>query len=435
MEFDEMKTKAKLNIHNLGVKLLEGDVEEVYRGWVKEKVRVENQNKILESSNYGFNFYKYIVDQIARIYDGRIERTAGKGSPILKRYNSIEFNSIIQTANYYTTGLGYTVMFVGYQENDGLYYNLYTPNNFIYEFDDDNKLSKIEITIKMSDLHRKVDRWQIVDGRGVYQRAIITESNEKVEHEQELNYYINNKAVLPFVFLNNRQNVNGEVDIDSNDDLYYAAMMCYWYQGLMNIAITGEVIRKPYIAGQFNKSDLPNSIENYFNILKIQSVSDISVGYLTQGFDIDRIQKVITNEILKMMAGFGVSTDKFSINGSSVSGISIKLSNYGILEMRRKKIPIWRKHEKEIFKLSNVVAKANGSKHFDDDELKIDFGEISLPKSNDEILKEEAIGIQNNTTSPVHLLMSKKGMSEDEAIEEYKKIKSYNELKEDIFID
>lgn len=119
---------------------------------------------------------------------------------------------------------------------------------------------------------------------------------------------------------------------------------------------------------------------------------------------IESIQGYIDWYIRTTALAKGLNPNSFLAEVRSTSGYSKIVDSLEQLEIRQDDIEPCRVYEKERFDITRKILEVNGIK-IPDEELTIDFQEVKIPETTDEIIKIRSFNLQNNLETPIDWLM------------------------------
>lgn len=95
---------------------------------------------------------------------------------------------------------------------------------------------------------------------------------------------------------------------------------------------------------------------------------------------------------------------RFGGEGSATSGFQLIVENIDLLTFWGDMVPIWRKHERDIYEVEKMVYSEETSKSLPE-KMVVDFAEISFPVSESEKQQKREWMLKNGLTSKLKILM------------------------------
>jgi len=182
-----------------------------------------------------------------------------------------------------------------------------------------------------------------------------------------------------------------------------------------------------------DKSKMPNTITIDPGSLTVEEDSE---GSGNTGLEVIDLQADIksfweTNKdtLTTFLTNYNISPENFTMSGNPQSGFAAKISREGQMEARQAQIPVYRERETALFNVMRIVWNTDEptKKISEDAKFDINFGEIDVPMSADEEMKQDTFDIQNNVITPIDIIQrNDPDLDEKEAVEKYLKNKAFN---------
>lgn len=266
----------------------------------------------------------------------------------------------------------------------------------------------------------------------IYTFKIINGEEILIESETVENPYRNEDGtvLLPFVLTMKTYPINQLFDFSTGNDIRDATInAAIW---LVHINSLGKYqsykqvfIRADDISAIGNPEFGPASV-----VMLENGENPTEIGLIDLETAIDKIWDIIKQRMLFVLANNDLSPDNIELSGNPASGFALTVRNMGKLEAREKQIPFYRHFESDVFDHTRIIWNFHnpGNKINEEAKLKVDFAEITFPKSADEKMKAFQFGKENNLITPIDLIMEKNpDLTESEALTLFKKNKAFNE--------
>jgi len=248
-------------------------------------------------------------------------------------------------------------------------------------------------------------------------------------------------VILPFILFSKEQSISQLLDFTTGNDLRDANINIAINMIHLNALLKYQSYKQVWLKTS-KKNQFPDKMQfgptSIFTIWGEDNAGSATgdIGTLDLQSAIDRVWGVIKDRAKIVLAQYGFDVEAFERSGSPTSGFHLKIKKEAILEKREDQLPVYRNREKEIFKISRIVWNYHNpnekidikSKH------KIDFGEITFPKSIDEEAKEFEFLKRNNVKTDIDLIIDDNpDLTREEAMEIFEKNKAFNSANQVVF--
>lgn len=178
-----------------------------------------------------------------------------------------------------------------------------------------------------------------------------------------------------------------------------AAHECIWFQNVLLVKESKSSNRQTYASGDVSAATMGQSADTERETILPEGVT---VQAVDRGMDLAQFRDNADHVLERAAANHGLPPSVLHQRDSS-SGAEIHLRRIPLRELRRKRIPIMRRIEKQ---LAEIQAEVNANDlpefAFSADGWAIDFGEVQQPLTESESLqifeKERELGLSDNYT-------------------------------------
>lgn len=254
---------------------------------------------------------------------------------------------------------------------------------------------------------------------------------ERVVSEKDIPYLDDEgEPILPFVLYNRVYPIDTLLNFTAGNDIrdlnVDIAILLIWLNSVEKFQSFKQIV--------FN-TDNPDAIPSSLKtgpadiIVNPTGEGGGSVEVLDLTSDTKTKYESIEKRIITVLAGYGISPENFTMSAAPTSGFSLKISNIGKIEARKKQLPLYRKREKEIYDIERTIWNHHEVKQMPDDaELEVDFAEMEFPKDPDEQIKQDEFNLRHNIETEIDILKRHNpDLTDDTALEQYKENKAFNE--------
>ena len=433
--------------------ILRDDWDSIIRCELDAQFTPENKNKILPLITKESNPLKQVVNATSMVYKEAATRTAEIDGKPDKRYEElmeeIPLNTIMRSVNKYARAVNQTLVKTTWRNGSLDYDILNFDNAVIYtdskdwkkiiavkycidselpNFDDELKDSGITNTKGLKfEKFAHMFLWTIEnDGKESYLREYKQTSEGNVipiGGKQENPYRDENgEYVLPFTLFTKNYPDTDLLDFTTGTDAFDATINTAINMVHLNSLIKYQSYLIPVISASNSDAFNGNISLTPLDVLTIADPEGkTSVDSLDLQSRIDIVWDIIKERIMQIMSAYGIPPKAFSVSKSGQSGLSITLDRIDLTEQRQSDIELYRAAEKNLFEITRIVNNTHSNQKIDvKAKFKIDFGEISLPTSNEEQANARAINLSLNLSNPIEYIMEDNpDMSEKDATAQY----------------
>jgi len=401
----------------------------LYKSIVKSISKIKNKikrtpyvNKIPKTLFRLCNLYKDPPERVIMI-DGEVNDELTE----MYNYMASECNLDILMNENHKLALFYNTIIVGpYFEEGELFLRTYLPFEYIVIPNPKDK-SRMDALLLLNVTEKEPDKFEnsVVVWTNDMHYIITSDMTSKVVNTnvEKKNPY----GVIPFVPLRmKRDNYDFqgvgmvgmvETHLAASVNLTYANFLIPYNVGgiliaknttLQKTSKTPEPHQEIDINGQtvamseVTEHEMEVSSDSIFGIKETYEGKDASLSYLSLQSDLS----IVTNEVdwltKNSLSDTGVDLNSIVLERGYTSGFGIVAESVGLMERRKEHIPILARFEKQLFEMIKLLM------NFEDDiedyfpeeaELSIDYAEPQFPRTIEEIEKERAMQIKQNTRS------------------------------------
>ncbi len=200
----------------------------------------------------------------------------------------------------------------------------------------------------------------------------------------------------------------------------------------LDIAMDYQSFSTLVTTGMPDTSVIPIGVTRRINI-PANPISGEALGtanYITPDAKLLEVWKIIQESIIWYAGIMGISVESFSDASNFSSGYQLKLAKTGVMERNKNKQDLYLESIRDTIKLALQCEKIYGTQNFPDEpDITIKYGEISIEYSPMELQQLISAKLANGTIDIIGAIMlDNPDMTEEEAIEYYKKIKGRKAL-------
>jgi len=406
------------------------------------------------------NPLKQVVNATAMVYKEAADRKALIDDEPDERYQEIleetPINTIMRSVNQYTRAANQVLLKTTWR-NSKIDYDILNFDNVVIFTDpkDWKKIIAVKYTIDSQlpdydnefrdkgitnikglkfEKFSRMFLWSIEDnGDSSFVREFEQkDSGEPVLVSKEINPYknIKNEYILPFTLFTKRYPDTDLLDFTTGTDVFDATVNTAINMVHLNSLIKYQSYKMIVLSSGSDETFRGKIDIDPLSVLKlVDPEGKTSASTLDLHAQIDKVWAIILARITQIMASYGIPPKAFSVSKSGQSGVSIQLDRLDLTELRESDIELYRSAERELFEITRIVNNAHSPKQIDiKAKFKIDFGETSLPVSNEEQANARAINIALNITNPIDLIkQDNPDLDDDEALAIYEENKRINQ--------
>ena len=234
-------------------------------------------------------------------------------------------------------------------------------------------------------------------------------------------------GMLPFIELR-KEDPDEEYWPEGSIDLVAANMAINVALNNLNYTVRFQSFNQPYVTGA--DRDMAQTIRFGQDEMVALSDPQMQLGLLQYSPQIDAAINAIKANIDIIGQAYNVSI-KWSLDGSAPSGFSLIVQNIDLMEAREDDVEYAKMYEKRIYDIiqrQDEVLKLGAKlpKREKGTKLYIDFHEINFPIMQSEEIQRLEFEFRNNISTPVDVIQSKEGLTQEEAEERFKRNKELN---------
>ena len=378
------------------------------------------------------NLTRKIIDKISLVYKNAPDRRIGEkeDDPYVKWIeNNEDFNTGLKRAER-KKNLFHNILFRPMWYNDR--WNFWIETEWIPYFREGDPLRPFAYSIPvkrdttMTDANKVEEKqWYMFWSDDYY---YWHDEDGAVKYDPNYPDGINPFGMLPFIEIR-EDNPDDEYWPEGSIDLVYANMAINNALNNLNYTVRFQAFNQPYATGVGKEE--AQGIRFGQDKLVALSQPDMTLALLQYSPQIDQaINAIKTNiEIISMIYDVNI---QWSIDGSAPSGFSLLVKNIDLLESREDDVEYAQMYEKKIYDIiqrqDEVLQLGNKlPKRDEKNKLYVDFHEITFPLQQAEEIQRMEFEFENNISTPVDVIQSKEGLTEEEALERYEQNKKLNQ--------
>lgn len=375
------------------------DFEQIIKIKMAELFHPETYDRLKWHVNQSQNIIKRVINEISTIYRGEPTRVT---DPESSRYNDLiaatGLNVTMKKINRYTNLLNETLLKIGFRDNQ-IVYDIITPNicTVVQNRKDPTQPDAIVY---------EVTRSQTVGDPKIYYHYWSLDGDYIIYNqdykEEEIIYdhldpalppypYIDpetKRPILPFVIFHKQEPDYTFWDEDTGRDLYNATVATAIKMSLLDYYFKTGSFKQIYMIG--DKTDVPAKQTLDPLTILIGSGENASIGVLDREVDLEQLKDSIIFQINTIINNYGISADQYSLSVAEMSGRALKIRNRGLFEIRNEQLPIYRREEEDLFKITRIVNNAHFTGKMaipEKTKFSIDFAELEIAEDPGEELE------------------------------------------------
>lgn len=344
---------------------------------ISDQFEPENAKEILKVVDRTSNPLKRIVGQISTIYHEPPSWRLGEDEKRKKNngakddkgaWNKIRaralFDSVQQATNEYTNLCNETIQHVTVRRGR-LVVDLLTPDNVIVEQDPEDPTCPIALAYWSGNLSTGNDTgywiyWSRHPGDPAHRiydpKGRDVSAKFGVDGVNPYRDKVGN-PVLPFVLRHRSLPINGDIfDQHSGADLVEGTLGVVGLETWLNHLTRTDSIAQKWIVGMIDQEAMGAQVGGTLRALLIRPNGNqpVTAGQFSSQADWSGMRGNLNAKISNLANAYGLSMDDFKVSGEPASGFSLQVRKEGLIQIRRKQIPLYRAHDLELY---DVVSK------------------------------------------------------------------------------
>lgn len=333
---------------------------------IKKQFEVpETQKDLLKVIDLSNNLCKFIIDEISTIYCDTPVYKFGDGVDGSQWTKLIEdglWAAQAQELNRYTNLCNVAVVHVA-PEGDHLAFRVYTADEVVVWEDPTTPGRPIAAAYRQgfTSTAEAKPRWHfwsrseepthaILEGddmREALKRPIFEEPNPYADEHGE--------PVIPLVFSHRRLPCGSFWDQDSGSDLTEGMLVVASLETWINHLVRTDSIRQKYSTGLLDA--LGDQEGGTTSILQFRNPQGgpVSVGEFSSQANWPGLRQVVNDKYRNLVQKYGLHAGDAEAQGSPASGFSMRVRKEGLIELRKRQLPLYRKFERELYAATCAV--------------------------------------------------------------------------------
>jgi len=382
------------------------------------------------------NLFRMVIEEISKVYDSGVTRTFDESEAIQEDmtilYQDMGLDEILTQSNIYMNSFNDCLLQVGVKEDD-FNVKLRRPDNTIVVTNDDLELEAVYV---YTGEDNNLQTWYGYTNEDMF-KVEVTRS-EDVLNEDNLRYpqdsmdtMNNTLGFIPFVSIHNGFRDDSFWQMYKGDDLVKGTIQVAIKLTFLNHLIKMQSF-KQLVASGSNLQQLDGAVIDPQTILFLEG-QDTSITTLDLESNYKALWETIQSINNNIALNYKISPNMFRMTGSISSGFALKMENLRLDGFISKQQSRYKGIETRLFDMLKRVDDSLSLGKIKSDKVSVSFPINQYPMQESEELDNQEKEINLGLTNAVDIIMEGKGITEDEAIEEYEEnIKYRNQSNEQL---